>query len=83
MGICDEVLYPLHPPACFCNKTIKSLVRKAILRQWLFKYAGITDGQETEMESRELAAGMDGDSGAGTGADGVVTRWRGRAWWKM
>jgi hypothetical protein len=30
------------------------------------------DGQGMEMESRELAVGMDGDSGAGTGMDGAV-----------
>jgi hypothetical protein len=31
------------------------------------------------MESRELATGGDGDSGAGTGVDGAAMRWRGRA----
>jgi hypothetical protein len=31
------------------------------------------------MESRELAAGMDGNLGVGMGVDGAVTWWRGRA----
>jgi hypothetical protein len=30
----------------------------------------VTDGRGTEMESRELVAGVDGSSGAGTGVDG-------------
>jgi hypothetical protein len=33
----------------------------------------------TGAESRELAAGEDGDSGAGTGGDGAVVQWRGWA----
>jgi hypothetical protein len=37
------------------------------------------DGRGTETESRELAAGVDGSSGAGTGVDGAATWWKGRA----
>jgi hypothetical protein len=40
------------------------------------------DGWGTGMESRELMAGVDGNSGAGMGLDGTATRWRGRAQWK-
>jgi hypothetical protein len=36
-----------------------------------------------EMESKELAAGVDGDSGAGMGMDGAATPWRDRAWQEM
>jgi hypothetical protein len=39
----------------------------------------VTDGRGTETESRELAAGVDGNSGAGTGMDGPAARWKGRA----
>jgi hypothetical protein len=34
----------------------------------------VADGRGTETESKELAAGVDGDSGAGTGVDGAATR---------
>jgi hypothetical protein len=44
---------------------------------------GITDGRGTGTESRELAAGVDGNSGAGMGLDGTAMRWRGRARRKM
>jgi hypothetical protein len=33
-------------------------------------------GRGTGTESKELATGGDGDSGAGTGVDGATTRWR-------
>jgi hypothetical protein len=42
----------------------------------------VTDGRGTGTESRELAAGVDRNSGAGTGVDGVAARWKGRARWK-
>jgi hypothetical protein len=34
----------------------------------------VTDGRGMETESRELAVGMDGDSGVGVGVDGVAMR---------
>jgi hypothetical protein len=46
--------------------------------KWLME-AIVTDGRGTETESKELAAGVDGDSGAGTGTDRSATRWRDRA----
>jgi hypothetical protein len=49
----------------------------------VYRMVGITDGRGMETESKELTAGMDRDLGAGMGMDGVATRWRGRARWKM
>jgi hypothetical protein len=43
----------------------------------------ITDGQGIGIESRELAVGVDGNSGAGPGLDRMMMWWRGRVWWKM
>jgi hypothetical protein len=42
----------------------------------------VTDGRGTGMEFREPAAGVDGNSGAGTGLDGTAMQWRGTAQWK-
>jgi hypothetical protein len=42
----------------------------------------IRDGRGMGTESRELAVGVDGNSGAGTGLDVMATRWRGRVWRK-
>jgi hypothetical protein len=39
----------------------------------------VMDGWGMGMESRELAVGVDGNSGAGMGLDGMAMRWRGRA----
>jgi hypothetical protein len=39
----------------------------------------VTDERGTEAESRELAAGVDGNSGAGAGLEKTATRWRGKA----
>jgi hypothetical protein len=41
--------------------------------------ASVTDGLGMGMESRELAVGVHGNSGAGTGVDGTAMWWRGRA----
>jgi hypothetical protein len=39
----------------------------------------VTGERGTRTESRELAAGVDGNSGAGADLERTATRWRGRA----
>jgi hypothetical protein len=43
----------------------------------------VMDGRGMGTDSRKLTAGVDGNSGAGMGLDGMARLWRGRAWWKI
>jgi hypothetical protein len=63
-----------------CNPTLLLMIRmhshKLISNKgWQLS---ITDRGGMGIESRELAAGVDGDSGVGAGLDGIVMQWRGR-----